>query len=117
MEKEEFDLMEVKPSNAGWYYVTLFQFEKILPEAPDYIKDWLEFDGNNWIYGNYENNSYVCFIHRNAMMKYQTVKILKEETYRSKPVVNITDDYIRVTLTCSINEWRNIKKEILRDKE
>lgn len=64
MEKDEFDFMEVKPLNNGWYYVTLFQFEKILPEDPDYIIDWLEFDGNNWIYDGYENNSYVCFIHR-----------------------------------------------------
>lgn len=45
----------------------------------------------------------------------KTVTIIKEETYRSKPIVNISDDYVRVTLTCSINEWRNIKKEVLRD--
>ena len=48
-------------------------------------------------------------------MEYQTVKIIKEETYRSKPVVNITDDYILVTLTCSRNEWRMIKKELLKE--
>lgn len=67
MEKEEFDLMEVKPSNAGWYYVTLFQFKKTHQDASDctkYWKDWVEFDGNNWVYDDYENNSYVCFIHR-----------------------------------------------------
>ncbi len=41
MDKEEFDFMEVKPCNRGWYYVTMFQFEKMLPEHPDYIQDWL----------------------------------------------------------------------------
>ena len=50
-------------------------------------------------------------------MEYQTVKIIKEETYRSKPVVNITDDYVRVTLTCSRNEWHMIKKELLKDRK
>jgi len=61
MDKEEFDFMEVKPKDSGWFFVTMYQFEKIDPKHPDYIKDWLEFDGSSWIY---ENAFYVCFIHR-----------------------------------------------------
>ena len=41
------------------------------------------------------------------------VQILKEEKYRNTPMVNVTDNMVRVTLTCSINEWRIIKKTIL----
>jgi len=43
-------------------------------------------------------------------MEYETLKILKEETYRDQPHVNITDNAVRVTLTCSRNEWYNIKR-------
>ena len=64
MEQTEFDAMEVKPANAGWYLVTLFQFEKEDPEHPDYIRDWVEYDGENWLYGGYSGCCYVCFVHR-----------------------------------------------------
>jgi len=40
------------------------------------------------------------------------IDVLKEETYRSKPLVNISDDMIRVTLTMSRREWRTVKKQI-----
>ena len=42
-------------------------------------------------------------------MRYETLRFLKEETYRSMPFVNITDNWVRVTLTCSRNEWNHIK--------
>jgi len=45
-------------------------------------------------------------------MKYETLKILKEEKYRNQPYVNISDNMVRVTLTCSINEWHNIKRHL-----
>ena len=63
MTKEEFEVMEVKAKIAGWYFVTLYQFEKTKLTDPGYIRAWLEFDGINWIYGDYTNKVYVCFIH------------------------------------------------------
>jgi len=45
-------------------------------------------------------------------MKYETLEILKEETYRNQPYVNITDNMVRVTLTCSRNEWHVIKRHL-----
>ena len=62
MDLEEFEAMEVKPKAKGWYYVTLYQFEKDTPEHADYIRDWLEFDGENWAYEDYDKTCYVCFI-------------------------------------------------------
>lgn len=64
MNKEEYDLMEVKAKERGFYFVTLFQFKKEKPEHPDYIRDWLEFDGEDWVYGGYEGCCYVCFINK-----------------------------------------------------
>lgn len=62
MDREEFEVMEVKPKEKDFYFVTMFQYEKEKPEYPDYIKDWIEFDGENWDYGEYK--CYVCFIHK-----------------------------------------------------
>jgi len=45
-------------------------------------------------------------------IKYKTIKILKEELFRDRPNVNITDNMVRVTLTCSRNEWREVKKHL-----
>ena len=45
-------------------------------------------------------------------MEYETIEILKEETYRSKPTLNMTDNMVRVTLICSRNEWREIKRHL-----
>ncbi len=46
------------------------------------------------------------------------IKILKEETYRSKPLVNMADDMVRVTFACSRNEWPEIKRYLtLNDKK
>jgi len=50
-------------------------------------------------------------------MKYQTVEILNEETYRSKPLVNMTNDMVKVTLTCSRNEWHEIKRHLINTEE
>ncbi len=45
-------------------------------------------------------------------MKYNTVKIITEATYRSTSMVNITDDMIKVTISCSVNEWHTLKRHI-----
>lgn len=42
-----------------------------------------------------------------------TVGIIKEETYRSGSKVNVSDDMVRVTLTCSINTWRKLRRDII----
>jgi hypothetical protein len=49
-------------------------------------------------------------------MDFKTVKILKEEKYRSKPLVNITYNMVRVTFTCSLKEWIYIKKIMKNEK-
>lgn len=63
MDKVEFDAMEVKPKKAGWYFVTLYQFEKLTDESPDYFREHMEYDGKEWDYHDYSGNCYVCFIH------------------------------------------------------
>ena len=50
-------------------------------------------------------------------MEYKTIKILKEEKYRDSPLVNKTDNMVKVTLVCSINEWRYIKRHVIKNKE
>jgi hypothetical protein len=47
-------------------------------------------------------------------MEYKTLEILKEETYRNQPYVNISDNMVRVTLKCSRNEWNDIKRHLSR---
>lgn len=64
MTKDKFEAMEVKTKRKGWYLVTLFQFKKEEPEHPDYIRDWLNFDGDNWDYEAYKDCCYVCFVHK-----------------------------------------------------
>jgi hypothetical protein len=63
MNKQEFDALEVKPQHEGFYLVTMFQFAKLKTEHPDYIRDWLQFKEEEWDYGGYAGNCYVCFIH------------------------------------------------------
>ena len=48
-------------------------------------------------------------------MEYRTIKLLKEETYRIPPLVNTTDNMVRVTFTCSRNEWHEIKRQIMKN--
>ena len=62
MDKDEFTFMEVKPNKEGWYFITLFQFKKERISHPDYIKDWMFYNGESWNYGLYEGCCYVCFI-------------------------------------------------------
>ena len=42
------------------------------------------------------------------------MRIQKEESYRSDPLLNMTDDSVRVTLLLKNWEWRLIK-ELLKD--
>lgn len=62
MNKQQIRELEVRPETSGWYLVTLFQYEKLEPEHPDYFKDWLDYDGTSWDYGHYSGVAYVCFI-------------------------------------------------------
>ena len=39
------------------------------------------------------------------------MKIIKKETYRSSPMVNMSDDMVRVVLTMTRNEWRELEKK------
>ena len=45
------------------------------------------------------------------------MKILKEESYRSKPEVNTNDDMIRVTFSCTKKEYHSIKKRLLNEND
>ena len=45
-------------------------------------------------------------------MRYETIEILKTEYYRSKPLVNKSYDMVRVTMTCSLNEWRSVTRHL-----
>lgn len=40
------------------------------------------------------------------------IKIVKEETFRSKPLVNMDDDMVRVTIHIKRNMWRELKRVI-----
>ena len=62
MDKEEFNLMEVKPKSAGMYFVTLYQFK----HPTHYTQVYLEYNGDSWLYHKYDS-SYVCFIHEKVM--------------------------------------------------
>lgn len=64
MVKNEIKALEVLSNNPGWYYVTLFQYNKESEEDPDYFQDWLEFTSRGWDYGLYKDSCYVCFIHK-----------------------------------------------------
>jgi hypothetical protein len=65
MNKNKFSIMEVKPDRKGYYFVTLHQFKKEEELHPDYIQDWLEYDGSEWDYfAGYSDTCYVCFIHK-----------------------------------------------------
>ena len=46
-------------------------------------------------------------------MKYETIKIVKEELYCSKSMVNVTDNMVRITLICSRNEWHELKRHLI----
>lgn len=40
------------------------------------------------------------------------IKIVKEESFRSKPLINMDDDMVRVTLDMSKNDWHMLKRQI-----
>ena len=69
MNKEKFEALEVKAKDKGWYLVTLFQFKKEKSEHPDHVKEWVEFDGENWDYRELKDSYYVCFIHEKETNK------------------------------------------------
>ena len=49
---------------------------------------------------------------RPAELAGHTSIITKETTFRSKPLVNMTDNMVRVELITSRNNWRRIKRAI-----
>ena len=53
-----------KPLEKGWYYVTLYQFKKGEAWHADYFEDWVGFDGENWDYTGTGDSCRVCAIHR-----------------------------------------------------
>ena len=69
MNNKRFTALEVKPISKGWYLVSLYQYEKLSPDSPDYIKDWVSFDGDNWEYEGYKDYCYVCFIYEKEANK------------------------------------------------
>ncbi len=65
VESNKNSMLEVRPKEPGFYFVTLYQYKKEKPEHPDYFRDWMQLDGEQWLYdGGYEGCCYVCFIHR-----------------------------------------------------
>lgn len=61
MDKEKFDLLEVRPENKGIYEVTLYNF---VTEV--YLREDLLYNGDKWEYGKYDSH-YVCFVHSFCM--------------------------------------------------
>ena len=45
----------------------------------------------------------------------KVIDIVKEESFRSQPLVNMTDDMVRVTITMPRNIWRRFKKFLLTE--
>jgi hypothetical protein len=43
--------------------------------------------------------------------QYPSIKVIEKEKYRSMPLVNQSESMIRVIFTCSINDWRQMRKE------
>jgi hypothetical protein len=41
------------------------------------------------------------------------ISIVKEESYRSKPQVNMSDDMVRVVITLPKREWPILKRDLL----
>ena len=44
------------------------------------------------------------------------VKIVSVDSFRSKPLLNMSDDMVRVEFDCSMNVWREIRK-LLEEEE
>ena len=42
------------------------------------------------------------------------MKVFKEETYRSEPRVNMTDDMVRITINLTRHEYRAIKQQLIK---
>jgi hypothetical protein len=45
------------------------------------------------------------------------MKIIKEDPYRSNPLVNMSYDMVRVVMDCTRHEWREIKKKLEPESE
>jgi len=62
MDKEKFDLLEVRPpkncaGEIGLYHVVLHNFTE-----DTYLYAWLRYDGNAWNYAEHQGRCLVCFI-------------------------------------------------------
>lgn len=42
----------------------------------------------------------------------RNIVLVKKESFKSIPMVNITYDMVRVTLDMSVNVWHSVKKEL-----
>lgn len=58
--EEKLALLEVRPPDAGWYWVKVFNYAPKKDEV-EYFEEWLHFDGTKWDYSGYPT-VYVCFI-------------------------------------------------------
>ena len=57
-------LLEVQAkSETSWYYVTLRHYQNLGKDEVEYFKDWVEWDGEKWLYEEYVD-CYVCVIHK-----------------------------------------------------
>jgi len=63
--EEQLKLLEVqaKSETSKWYYVTLYHYQNLKKDEVEYFKDWVEWDGEKWLYEEYVD-CYVCFIHK-----------------------------------------------------
>ena len=56
------DRKQPLPESPGWYFVTFHQFNKQDETDPDYFNEWVEFDGVDWEYKDYEERSIITKI-------------------------------------------------------
>jgi hypothetical protein len=54
--------VRAKTGKPMWYYVTLYHYQNLGKDDVEYFKDWIEWDGKKWLYGEYVD-CYVCFLH------------------------------------------------------
>ena len=63
MTDNEIKALEVRAKNDGWYWCTIFVYNKWGSEDPEYVREWFESTDGKWDYDNWLGRAYVCFIH------------------------------------------------------
>ena len=67
MDIKDIRILEVRPATDGWYWVTLYQYNKKDKEDVDYFKEWIECVNGQWDYDAYDGRCYTCFIHKKGI--------------------------------------------------